>query len=195
MPLTDPVHSGAVVPDQSTAPFPVSRVQQLAQLWQIDHVSKFIDQIEDTDGIPLVDDDDESPWQRAADQFPPNTGIPEAFHGNPELKQQLTELCNEFSDIFSTELKPEPADIPPMEIKIIPEKWEKQKGTRLPARPQTPAKQEESERQIHMMREFNVLQPSDANKWGQMLLVPKPQNKWRFVSDHDNINQCSEASG
>ena len=53
---TDPVHSGTVVPDQSTAPSTVSRVQQLAQLWQIDHVSKFIDQVEDTDGIPLVDD-------------------------------------------------------------------------------------------------------------------------------------------
>jgi hypothetical protein len=64
---TDPVHSGTVVPDQSTAPSTVSRVQQLAQLWQIDHVSKFIDQVEDTDGIPLVDDDDESPLQRAAD--------------------------------------------------------------------------------------------------------------------------------
>ena len=78
-------------------------------------MSKFIDQVEDTDGIPLVDDDDESPWQRAADQLTPNTGIPEALHGNPELEQQLTELCNEFSDIFSTEFKTEPADIPPME--------------------------------------------------------------------------------
>ena len=85
MSLTKPVHSGAVVPDQSTAPFPVSRVQQLAQLWQIDHMIKFIDQDEDTDGIPLVDDDDESPWQRAADQLPPNTGIPEGLHGNPEF--------------------------------------------------------------------------------------------------------------
>ena len=81
-----------------------------------------------------------------------------------ELKHQLTELCNEFSDIFSTELKPEPANIPPMEIKIIPEKWEKQNGTRLPARPQTPAKQEESEQQIRMMRELNVLQPAARRK-------------------------------
>ena len=84
MPSTDPVHSGAVVPDQSTEPSTVSRVQQLTQLWQIDHMSKFIDQVEDSDGIPLIDDDDESPWQRAADQFPTNTGIPEALHGGTQ---------------------------------------------------------------------------------------------------------------
>ena len=79
---TEPVHSGPVVPDQSTEPSPVSRIQQLAQLWQIDHMSKFIDQVEDLDGIPLIDGDDESPWQRVTDQLFPDTGIPKGVNGN-----------------------------------------------------------------------------------------------------------------
>jgi len=193
---TTPVHSGPAVPDQTADPSTVSRIQQLAQLWQIDHMSKFIDQVEDSDGIPLIDDDDESPWQRAADQLPSESGIPEGLHGSPELKSKLTELCTEFSDIFSTELRPEPADIPAMEIKIDHDKWNQQKGTRLAARPQTTMKQEETARQIDTMKKFNVIQESDrATKWGQMLLVPKPNGKWRFVSDHDTMNQCSEAAG
>jgi hypothetical protein len=57
-------------------------------------------------------------------------------------------------------------------------------------------KQEETSRQIDTMKKFNVIQESDrATKWGQMLLVPKPNGKWRFVSDHDTMNQCSEAAG
>ena len=138
-------------------------------------MSKFIDQVEDSDGIPLINDDDESPWQRAADQLPPESGIPEGLHGSPELKAKLTELCTEFTDIFSTELRPEPADIPAMKIKIDHEKWNQQKGTRLAARPQTTMKQEETARQIDTMKKFNVIKESDeATKWGQMLLVPKP---------------------
>jgi hypothetical protein len=71
-----PVHSGPAAPDQTAAPSKESRVQQLAQLWQVDHMSKFIDQVEDSDGIPLINDDDESPIN-----YLQNQAFPKAFIG------------------------------------------------------------------------------------------------------------------
>ena len=98
------MHEGPAAPDQTAALSKESRVRQLAQSWQVDHMSKFINQVEDSDGIPLINDDDESPWQRAANQLPPESGIREGRHGSPELQAKLAELCTEFADIFSTEL-------------------------------------------------------------------------------------------
>ena len=37
----------------------------LANLWEVRHKDEFVDKIIDTDGIPFIDDDMESPWQRA----------------------------------------------------------------------------------------------------------------------------------
>ena len=144
-------------------------------------MSTVIGQVEDSD-MPLIDDNDESPWQNAANQWPPYTEIPEGLHGNPGLKETSSELRSEFSSkLAKSETIHEPADIPSMGIKIIREKRKKHKGTRLPISSSNSYKTSSIRAtNKQMMRDFNILQPSDAIKLAQMVLVPKPQNIWRF---------------
>jgi len=45
------------------------------------------------------------------------------IQGLPSLRQKLRALCEEYSGIFDTAVRTEPADIPPMSIKIGETKW------------------------------------------------------------------------
>ena len=47
--------------------------------------------------------------------------------GSASLQEHIYELCEEFIDIFSETVRPNPADIPPMEIKVNLEKWHSNK--------------------------------------------------------------------
>ena len=44
--------------------------------------------------------------------------LPTKIHGDPKLQQDIRNLLVQYSDIFRTTVSPEPADIPPMEIKV-----------------------------------------------------------------------------
>jgi len=119
--------------------------------------------------------------------------LPE-LHGSQELKTRLKQLCIKYKDIFSTKLQKEPADVPPFEIHCDkPEIWASNKN-RLPPRIQTASKQEETIRQINDMLENKVIQKSDATSYSQVLLVPKPNNRWRFTVDYRILNDCCKPS-
>ena len=181
-------------PDHLQETSPVSRIQTLSQVWQVEHMSRFIDKVDDTDGIPFVDE--ETPWQRVSDGEEPTSGIPRDLNGREEFKERQRMLCEKYLEIFSTELRDEPADIPPMEIKFDPEKWQSMKANRLPPRIQSPLKQEETRRQMDVMTTNNVIKPApEAPRWGQWLLVPKPNGKWRGCADLEALNKCSELPG
>ena len=115
MPNLHQVHSVSEGPDQPLETSPVSRIQSLAQVWQVEHMSRFIEKVDDTDGIPFVDE--ETPWQRVADGEEPISGIPRDLNGSEEFKERTKLLCEKYIEIFSTELRDEPAQIPPMKIK------------------------------------------------------------------------------
>ena len=75
-------------------------------------MSQYIDRVEDAAGIPFKDE--ESPWQQKADETETKTELPTKVYGTPtEIK-----LLSDYKHIFSTELKTEPANIPPMEIPV-----------------------------------------------------------------------------
>ena len=57
------------------------------------------------------------------------------------------------------------------------------------------AKQEETLRQLTQMLKNNVIQKSQAPEYSQVLLTPKPNNKWRFCVDYRNLNDCSDSMG
>ena len=103
-------------------------------------------------------------------------------------------LCDEFQDIFSTEVRSAPADIPPMELKVAADQWKVSRNCR-PPRLQTPAKQYETARQIESMLQHNVIRKSQATEYSQVLLTPKPNDKWRFCVDFRSLNDCSESMG
>ena len=115
-------------------------------------------------------------------------------YGSDELRRKLTDLCHEYFDIFSTELRPEPANIPPMEITVDLISWRTSKN-RGPPRIQTASKQFETSRQVENMLTNKVIRKSQATEYSQVLLTPKPNNKWRFCVDFRNLNNCSNSMG
>lgn len=175
-------------------------VTQLASLYQQtlssagykrETMRKYIDYDSDEDELELNTSADD-PFSPDRDEI--QGQIPTQIQGSPELQQQIKELCMEFQDIFSTKLKPKSADIPPYEIVCDLHKWQTNKN-RAPARIQSQAKQAETIRQINDMVANNVIQKSQATAYSQVLLVPKPNNKWRFCVDYRNLNNCCEKPG
>jgi len=83
--------------------------------------AELLDYEPDDDGIPT--DISEAPWNN--DERNLNTDpISPLIFGSEELQSDLRTLCEEYKDIFSTELRPEPALIPPMELNVDIKKWE-----------------------------------------------------------------------
>jgi hypothetical protein len=174
----------------------IYRENQSANVYHRASMREFIDidECEDEDFF-LAEDD---PY--ALDPFIPSNNtneqtdnIPQNIVGSPELQQRIRDLCLEFQEIFSMKVKPFPADIPPFQIQCDITAWNTNKN-KLPPRVQTSSKQKETIRQINEMLTLNVIRTSTATSYSQVLLVPKPNNKWRFCVDYRNLNKCCTAT-
>lgn len=119
--------------------------------------------------------------------------IPSNIQGTESFRTALFGICREFSDIFSRVVRTEPADIPPMIIGVDEQKWLTTKTQKSP-RPTSMSQQLEIKRQIEKMIELKVIAPSTATQVSQVLLVPKPDDKWRFCVDFRLLNSCSSMS-
>ena len=143
-------------------------------------------------------DDDEIDWKE--DPFIPtlenNANELLAFEkvnifGNDELKSKLKSLTSEFRDIFSETVRDKPADVPPMEIRVDPEKWHTNKN-RGPPRPQSEVRRAAIEKQIKLYKDLKVVEESLASEYSQIHLVPKPEpNTWRFCLDYIRLNAAT----
>ena len=105
----------------------------------------------------------------------------------------MISVCREFQDIFSRVVRDTPADIQPMVIDVDDVKWFAAKTHKSP-RPTSVSQQMEIKRQIEKMLELKVIGPSSATQVSQVLLVPKPDDKWRFCVDFRLLNSCSSMS-
>jgi transposase InsO family protein len=112
----------------------------------------------------------------------------------PEQRREILALCLQHKDVFSTTVRKEPANVPAFEPVIDREKWQSPKN-RLPPRIQGPTKQAEIIKQVHEMRDNNVIIPSQATHYSQVLLTIKPNGKWRFCIDFRALNECMKAMG
>ena len=61
------------------------------------------------------------------------------FCGPPSLRERCKKLCETYDTIISTHLNPEPADLPPMQLKVDEERW-RVSSNQGPARQQTAVK-------------------------------------------------------
>ena len=156
------------------------------------------DRDKDDDGIQY-DDTVHLPWDSdAAD--PESPVLPTEIHGTPELKARLHQLCEEYKDIFATSVSAEPALLPPLELKVEEDKWFENKQNRLPPRSQSNARNAEVQRQLNKMIANNVIKPSEAPAWSQVMLTPKlvegkSVKTWRFCIDHRQLNSISQGRG
>ncbi len=153
----------------------------------------------DTDEIEYDEDEDilfRTESSKSGDEFVmPMIGTEE-----PAFRAQIEDLCLEFKDIFSTELRREPADITPM--KIVLQKFDdgedhwKHARNRLPCRLQSPKKQEAILQQVRVMEANNIIRPSNATEYSQVLLREKPDGTYRFCVDFRRLNDiCEFTSG
>ena len=122
--------------------------------------------------------------------------LPTHIEGTPELQKDIKDLLVEFSDIFRTDVSSKHADVPAMDIKVDRQKWNSLKGVLgVSPRTQSTEKNEEIQRQVEKMLAAGVIQQSDANRYCQVLLVPKPDGKKRFCIDYTPLNSCCESDG
>jgi hypothetical protein len=126
----------------------------------------------DNDYIP-PEMDVEAPWDRSDSKDKEALIDLIDFDGTPEFQAQMRTLCLEYADIFSQELNPEPSKLPPMELQVNDIQWKVNKN-RGPARTQSMENQLETIRQVNKMVKAQVVQPSQATEYSQVLLTPKP---------------------
>ena len=111
-------------------------------------------------------------------------------HGSTKLKKALNALCHEYKDIFSSTLTATPAHVNPLVLTVDETKW-LTKRNKAPARLQTPTKSQEVYDQIQKMQKAGIIRPSQAEAYSQVLLTPKPNNKWRFCIDFRSLNAAT----
>ena len=158
-------------------------------------MTAFIDPVQDDDEIeelsPTIDPWDENHLPRSGRDNLQSIHV----EGSDTLKRGIGDLLSEFEDVFSTELKREPAKIPPMELTVNRELWERSVNSRAP-RVVSILKQLELRKQINKMLDCNVIQPSEAAYYSQVLLTPKTDGSWRFCVDFRNLNAaCANIGG
>ena len=117
------------------------------------------------------------------------------FNGTIDLQARIKNTCMEFSDIFSESVRPEPADVPPMDLVVDWDTWRTNKN-RGPPRPQTKEKQAEVYKQVNAYLKLNVVETSTASEYSQVHLVPKPTppgepTNWRFCIDYVRFNHST----
>jgi hypothetical protein len=116
--------------------------------------------------------------------------LPTAVHGSEEIKQSVYELLRRHHTVFRTTVSPSPAKLPAFKFEVDSSDWETPKN-RLPPRHADKVKQYEMQRQMEVMIKNTVVKPSDRAYYSHAFLVPKPNNKWRFVCDFKKLNNAS----
>ena len=110
--------------------------------------------------------------------------------GSEEFVTDACALVLEFRDIFSTELSPKPADLPPLDVHIDTAKWYQPKNQERP-RNQSVEGQQEIKRHLEKLLECGAISPVlHASAYSQVLLVSKPDTKEkRVVLDCGALNE------
>ena len=116
------------------------------------------------------------------------------IEGSLHTQRKIRDLCTRFEDIISESVRSEPANIPPMEINVDPQKWQVPRN-RGPPRPQSNVKMQEIERQIKKYIDLGVIAPIAAAEYSNIHMVPKPTpGEWRFCLDFVQLNAATIGS-
>jgi hypothetical protein len=136
------------------------------------HMTDFFGPIDDTGDAEDYGRETFDDLEFTAPQCSP-TALVTINRTNEEEAKQVEELIEEFKDVFAVEVRPEPALVAPIELKVDIDKW-KREGCRGPPRPVSVEKQEAAREQITDMERLHVIRKSQAVPYSQLYLVPKP---------------------
>jgi hypothetical protein len=81
-----------------------------------------------------------------------------------------------------------------MELTIDESKWRTNQN-RGPPRPQSIVKQTALLSILQQLLDSNIIQPSQATEYSQVLLVPKPDKSWRLCIDYRSLNATMTSLG
>ena len=146
----------------------------------------------DDDGIDELSNDAFSPWTQTETS---KEELLDMIHieGDSVLQKGIRELCNEYAHIFALQLPSEASKLTPFNMTVDLNKWRVPKN-RMPPRQQSAVKQVEIAKQINELLDQGIIVPSTAEYYSQVLVVPKPDKKFRLVIDFQNINLVTESA-
>jgi hypothetical protein len=125
----------------------------------------------------VLDDEEENDLEPTLDLFdlnqPSDCELPQDIDGTPQLKQQITSLCYEYKDIFSTKLSSQPAKVEPLSYTYDKELWHKPPN-RLPPRNLSVDKQAALSSLVQNLLDQGIIRESKATAWSQVVLAKKP---------------------
>ena len=112
------------------------------------------------------------------------------------LLNRIRDFLSKFRYIFSKQLRPEPANIPPMHLNADLECWENNPANHRPPGMQLALKQEETRKQVNDMLAHNVIRPTDTatSPYNLVLLTLKPNKLYEFCIDFRNFNLVTKAA-
>ena len=117
--------------------------------------------------------------------------LPTTIHGPESLQQSAKVLLSQYKQQFCTQVRPEPAHLPPFELTVEKDQWEDKRNC-LPARRADQTRQGAIRSLTSTLEANSVIQPSRAPYYSHAFVVPKPNSKWRFVVDYKNLNLLSD---
>ena len=155
------------------------------------HVSKLLprEEIEETEELLLPNDM----------SLPDNKeeATPEVvfkIHGTNAQQQMILAVLEEFKHVFKKTLSnAEAAKVTPMTMDVDYEAFKADKRSREPTRAQTAARKIAIQNWIRQSMADNIIRPSSAEAWSQLMLTKKPNGSWRFAIDYRALNKYTKS--
>ena len=111
-------------------------------------------------------------------------------------RQDLTNIILKLKTIFSKDLSSVPARIDPFELEVKANSdWFSNNRNKQSSRLQSLSKQYAVQKFINKAIATNVIRPSQADAWSQILLTPKADGTWRFCVDFRSLNAVTKSMG
>ena len=117
------------------------------------------------------------------------------IEGNAAVQAPLRQLLEANRDCFATSVSTTPAKIKPFAFDVDQDGWTAEKANKARARLQSAAKNAAIAKFVQKAIADNVIAPSDAPAWSQVLLTLKPNGTWRFCLDYRTLNKYTKSIG
>ena len=116
-------------------------------------------------------------------------------YSQKDWDEALLELCRRYDGVFSDSLEGiDPAKLPPMNLELNTNIKQFPKSMNLSPRRFSASQQVEIDRQVEELVAAGIIEETDSEYASQVLLVKKPENRWRFCIDFRFLNSITKGT-